>query len=92
MSFKKEFEWHFTKDEMPKLPNGARNVNLFCVAESGWVTTLGYSKYGFNTSDYGQAEDREQKSQIPVRAWAYIPDDWNETFFPEESEAADETV
>ena len=98
MSFKKELEWHFTTEELPVLPNGRLNSTVLIVSESGRLASVSYSKYGFNTTDWTgtkweEDEETARKTAIDVRAWAYIPDDWNKTFFPEENEVAeDETV
>ena len=96
---KLELDWHFTKDEMPEIPEGQRDIWLFIASESGAYYNVSYSKYGFNTTDWSGtrlADDEKtaRKTAIPVRAWAYIPEDWNKTFFPEEYEevAEDETV
>lgn len=99
MSFKKELEWHFTKDELPEIPEGHKNIDVFIVAESGSILQTGFSKYGFNTTDFSgtswaRPAKEERKTAIRTRAWAYIPEDWTKTFFPEEYEevAEDETV
>ena len=98
MSFKKELEWHLANEELPVLPKHRLTISVFIVAETGYLTSVTYSKYGFNTTDWTgtsdeRPEEEERKYAIKARAWAYIPDDWNETFFPEENEVAeDETV
>ena len=94
---KLELDWHFTKDEMPEIPEGQRDIWLFIASESGAYYNVSYSKYGFNTTDWDGTEfelpEKEKgKTAIPTRAWAYIPEEWNDIFFPEEKETKDETV
>ena len=94
---KLELDWHFTKDEMPEIPEGQRNIWLFIVAESGAYYDVTYSKYGFNTTDWDGTEFEEpagkkRRTAIPTRAWAYIPKEWDDIFFPVKEETEDETV
>ena len=95
---KLELDWHFTKDEMPEVPEGKRYIWLFIVSESGAFYNVSYSKYGFNTTDWDgteledATEEEKRRTAIPTRAWSYIPEEWNDVFFPEKKETEDETV
>ena len=94
---KLELDWHFTKDELPEVTEERKNIDLFVVVESGAFYNVTYSKYGFNTTDWDGTEfelpeKKKRSTAIPTRAWAYIPEDWKDIFFPKEKETEDETV
>ena len=96
MSKKVTLEWFSPEEKMPELPKGTYNIQVFIVSkQGGWITTVGYSKYGFNTSDFSEYKDWiyepiHTDSELKVRAWAYIPEELMEIAKEEDTE--DETV
>lgn len=96
MIMKTTLEWFSPEEKLPELPKGTHNIQVFIVtAKGGWITTVGYSKYGFNTSDFSEYKDwigepSHKDSELKARAWAYIPEELIEIAKAEEEE--DETV